>query len=105
MSKKETVAMKSEQTEVAKPSRNELRRARMRAIVLAAAALISILFFIYGHIQKMEAEKNYELAEQNRIEAEKQHDTAVVAQYNASMLAQQLSKAIQSLEGCQKNRK
>lgn len=94
--------MNSQQTEKAKPSRNELKRARMRAVVLATAALISILFFIYGHIQKMEAEEKYEIAEQDLIEAEKQHKLAEVAQAQAAMLAQQLSEATQSLEECQK---
>lgn len=99
--------MTTEQTESTqpKPSRNELRRARMRAVVLGIATLIAILGVTYGQIQRTEAEKNLERVRQSMMEAEKQRDIAVVAQENASMLTQQLSGAIRLLEECQKKQK
>lgn len=50
--------------------KRKLQRARRTALVLATATIISILFLIYAFIQKLEADKNFELAEARRVEAE-----------------------------------
>jgi WD40 repeat protein/energy-coupling factor transporter ATP-binding protein EcfA2 len=50
--------------------KRKLQRARRTALVLATATVISILFLIFAFLQKLEADANFELAEQRRIEAE-----------------------------------
>lgn len=97
--------MKSAQEEEPDTSRQELRRARMRAVVLAMATVITILFFVYGSIQKTEAEKNYEVAQQSKLEADRQRELAEAAQKKALMLTDELSTAYRSLEECQKKQK
>lgn len=52
------------------PSNFEKQRARRTAVVLAASTIISILFFIYAFLQKLEANKQAATAQKFRVEAE-----------------------------------
>lgn len=70
--------------------KRKLQRARRTALVLATATIISILFLIYAFVQKLQADENYKLAEQRRIEsdnlrkdAEKARDEATDAKNKA----------------------
>lgn len=49
-----------------------LRRARATAIILGIAAVIAFLFFFFGYLQKMDADKNAIAAELQRADAERQ---------------------------------
>ncbi|MEJ2006013.1 MAG: High-affnity carbon uptake protein Hat/HatR, partial [Cyclobacteriaceae bacterium] len=57
-----------------------LRRTRMVALILGIAAVISILFFIYGIMQRIKAEKNAETA---IVQAELAKENAREAELNA----------------------
>lgn len=84
-----------------------LRRARVTAMVLGIAALIAILFFVYGQLRTIEAEGNLELAQQREKEATEQKANAekqtkiatekqaeaVKARDEAQLLAKQLEEA------------
>lgn len=67
-----------------------LRRARVTAMVLGIAALIAILFFVYGQLRTIEAEGNLELAETRRVEAENQK---VIAEKQTAIAIQQTREA------------
>lgn len=89
-----------------------LRRARVTAIVLGVAALVAILFFVYGQLRTIEAEGNLELAEQRekdaqreKANAEKQtgiaeteRNAAREAQKYAEESLEKLEKALKQLE-------
>ena len=60
--------------------KRKLQRARRTALVLATATIISILFLIYAFIQKLEADKQTELAKANLIESQRQEKLAKEAQ-------------------------
>jgi WD40 repeat protein len=51
--------------------KRKLQRARRTALVLATATIISVLFLIYAFVQKLEADRNFKLAEDRRIESDK----------------------------------
>ncbi|MBL7834323.1 MAG: High-affnity carbon uptake protein Hat/HatR [Cyclobacteriaceae bacterium] len=51
--------------------KRKLQRARRTALVLATATIISILFLIYAFVQKLEADRNFKLAEERRVESDK----------------------------------
>lgn len=53
-----------------------LRRAKTTSVVLGIAALIAILFMVYGFTQQIAAKQGYETAELRRIEADKQRQNA-----------------------------
>lgn len=87
----------------------QLKRSRRVAIVLATSTIITILFLIYSFLQKLEADKNYQLAEQYRIEAElakneaqKQRDLAEATRAEAE---KQRQLAEQALAECQKTKR
>ena len=94
--------------------KRKLRRARITALVLASATVVSLVFLVFAFIQKAEAdnqrdeagkqrdeanlqrqkaEDNLELAEQRRIEAEEARERAVAA--TAQALAAQKAEAEQ----------
>lgn len=89
-----------------------LRRARVTAIVLGIAALVAILFFVYGQLRTIEAEKNEleaktqtALADKERAEAERQTENArkerseaLLAKERAEKLANQLSEAYEQVK-------
>jgi WD40 repeat protein/energy-coupling factor transporter ATP-binding protein EcfA2 len=52
--------------------KRQLQRARVTALVLATATVISLLFLLYAFQQKAQADKNFAAAEEQRIEAVKQ---------------------------------
>jgi energy-coupling factor transporter ATP-binding protein EcfA2 len=60
-----------------------LRRARLTAIVLAIATLISLLFLLYASLQKIEADRQYEFARQKATEAEDQRKAAELSRDEA----------------------
>ncbi len=59
--------------------RRMLRRARVTSIVLGTAAVIAILFMIYGFTQSIEAGRQRDIAEGQRAEAVKNEQLAVEA--------------------------
>lgn len=56
--------------------RRVLRRARVTAVILGAAFLVAIVFFLLSYIQKIEADTNARLADQKSKEAVKQKSIA-----------------------------
>lgn len=94
--------------------KKKLRNARITALVLASATIVSLVFLVFAFIQKSEADTqrdeaakqrdeadvqrqkavaNFELAEQQRIEAEKATARALAA--TAEALAAQKAEAVQ----------
>jgi WD40 repeat protein len=70
-----------------------LRRARATAIILGIAALIAMLFFFFGYLQKIESDKQTDLARAGQVEAEKQRIAAEKAQLTAKYQQEQAVKA------------
>jgi WD40 repeat protein/energy-coupling factor transporter ATP-binding protein EcfA2 len=70
-----------------------LRRARVTAIVLGIAALIAILFFVYGQLRTIEAEGNLELAQQREKEANEQK---VIAEEQTKIAKDEGEKAVKA---------
>ena len=58
--------------------KRNLQRTRIVAIAFGIAAVISILFFVFGWIKKVDADKQKEIAENNRVEAEKNAEIAEI---------------------------
>jgi WD40 repeat protein len=56
--------------------KRNLKTTRAVAVILGIAAVISILFFVFGWVKKVEADKQAEIAELNRLEAEKNAEEA-----------------------------
>lgn len=83
----------------------EVKRARRVAIVLAALICLAIMFFMYGQIQKTNADENLALADQYKIEAEAQRALANETRRNEIMLADQLNVAVMALKECKENQK
>lgn len=78
-----------------------LQRARIVALILGFATVISILFFVWGQDQKMQAEKNNEntqkqkiAAEKNALEANRNRKKAEKAQIEAEIRRIEAEKAI-----------
>ena len=63
--------------------RRMLRRARVTSIVLGTAAVIAILFMIYGFTQSIEAGRQRDIAEIQRAEAVKNEEKAIKASKEA----------------------
>ena len=70
--------------------KRKLQRARVTALVLASATIISILFLIYAFTQKLEADRqaniakeNARIAEERRVEADQQRAIADVRRQEA----------------------
>ncbi len=63
--------------------RRRLRRARVTSIVLGTAALIAVLFMIYGFTQSIEAGRQRDIAEKQRLIAVAGEKTAVEAKEEA----------------------
>jgi hypothetical protein len=70
-----------------------LRRARATAIILGIAALIAMLFFTFGYLQKIEAEKNAIAANLEKVEAEKQRNEADLQRMEAQFQTRQAEEA------------
>lgn len=92
------------------PDSNFQRKQKIRtAIALTLATLISILFLVYAFIQKLEAEKQYEISERLRIEAEAQKKVAehlkAAAEYQRMLAEKNASEAAKALEECRNGKK
>lgn len=72
--------------------KRQLQRARVTALVLATATVISLLFLLYAFQQKSEADKNFAAAEEQRVLAVEQ-----------TALAQKNAKAAQIAEAAAKD--
>lgn len=87
----------------------QLKRARRTALVLATTTVISILFFIYAFLQKQEADKQFQVAEQYKIEAELAKEEAEkqkkIAELSRAEAMQQRSLAEQALAECEKSKR
>ncbi len=75
-----------------------LRRARIFNIILAIAALIAILFFVFALLQSVEAEENARIALERQKEAETQRLVAEQAQKLAEERANTIERQRQELE-------
>jgi Tol biopolymer transport system component/energy-coupling factor transporter ATP-binding protein EcfA2 len=88
--------------------RRSLRRARLTAVILGIAMAISLLFLVFAYLQKIEADKNFELAriaqlqaeqqariaEERRQEAEKATEAALAARSEAEKARQEALDAL-----------
>jgi ABC-type oligopeptide transport system ATPase subunit len=70
------VAYENEQRSKELLQKRMLNRTRTVAVVLGIAAVISILFFVFGWIKKVDADNQRDLAEENRVEAIRQAELA-----------------------------
>ena len=82
-----------------------LRRAKVVAIVLGIAAVISILFLVFAYTQKIEADKqkisalkNRDIAEQEKLNAQEQQKQATFAKNRAESLNIELQEREKRLE-------
>jgi hypothetical protein len=73
--------------------RRVLRRTRATAVVLGAAFVVAIVFFVLAYIQKIEADSSRLVAEMNAVEAERQR---ILAEQNRAEADQQRIRAEQS---------
>ncbi|CAN5548774.1 hypothetical protein BH23BAC1_BH23BAC1_11790 [soil metagenome] len=64
-------AFQTESRHKEKLQKRTLKRARVVALVLGLATVVSLLFFVWGQDQKLQAEKNNENTEKQKIAAEK----------------------------------
>jgi choline-glycine betaine transporter len=87
----------------------QLKRSRRIAIVLATATIITILFLIYSFLQKLEADKNFELAEKFRMEAQLAQEEAqmqrALAEATKAESEKQRQLAEQALAECEKSKR
>lgn len=60
-----------------------LRRTKIVALVLGLFAIISTLFFVFGWMQKLEAEAQAKIAQENQFKAEQQREIAEVNEKEA----------------------
>jgi hypothetical protein len=74
-----------------------LRRARIFNIILAIAALIAILFFVFALLQSVEATSNLAIANEQRLEAENARRAAEEAQRLAEDRARTIEKQREEL--------
>ncbi|HEU5290982.1 MAG TPA: hypothetical protein VFU05_10090 [Cyclobacteriaceae bacterium] len=79
-----------------------LRRARATAIILGIAALIAMLFFFFGYLQKIEANNQTELALVQKTEADNQRQEADKQRLIAVDQQQQAEKAKEEAENLNK---
>jgi len=75
--------------------RRVLRRTRVTAVVLGIAFLVAILFFVFAYIQKLQADQDRMIAEQNRVRAEEQ---TKIAEINRKKAEEQTDKAEKAAE-------
>lgn len=88
--------------------KQQLRRARITAIVLGVSCLISMYFFVVSQVQRIEAQKSYELViylqkelEAQKMLAEKNREIAI---RNETMAKESEINAKKALEECQKRK-
>ena len=73
--------------------KRKLQKARIVALVLATATIVSLIFLVYAFIQKSEAEKQEQLAIKNAAEATKQRDLAEKARDEADARRKEAEEA------------
>jgi WD40 repeat protein len=56
--------------------KRRLRAARVAALIMASITVVAILFLIYAFIQRTEAERNFQIAQEKTDQAEKQREIA-----------------------------
>lgn len=78
--------------------RRVLRRTRATAIILGIAFLVAILFFVFAYIQKLQADRDKRIAEQNRIDAEEQSKIAEINRDQAEKKTKEAEQARLQLE-------
>jgi uncharacterized protein YdbL (DUF1318 family) len=87
----------------------QLKRARRTALVLATTTIVSILFFIYAFLQKQEADKQFTIAEQFRVELQIAKDEAqrqrAIAELSRAEAEKQRELAEQALAECEKSKR
>jgi preprotein translocase subunit SecF len=87
----------------------QLKRSRRIALLLASSSVISILIFIYGFLQKIEADYQFKLAEQYRVELQLAKEEAerqkVIAELSRAEAEQQRNRAEQALADCEKSKR
>jgi WD40 repeat protein len=76
-----------------------LRRTRAVAVVLGAAAVVSILFFVYAITQQFKAQHETEIARQKEIEAKKSEKEARDAESLAEQRSEELKQALTDVFG------
>lgn len=76
-----------------------LRRTRAVAVVLGAAAVVSILFFVYAITQQFKAQRETEIARQKEIEAVQSEKEAREAELLAEQTSEELKKAYADVFG------
>lgn len=88
--------------------KRNLKTTRAVAVILGIAAVISILFFIYGWVKKVEADRQAEIAEINRLEAvrnaEEAEKQAEIAQIEAERARENERIAQANAEEAQRQR-
>ncbi len=82
--------------------KRSLRRARITALVLGIATAISLLFFVFAYLQKIDANRNFELARQQQIRAEEQAAIAENRRRDAELATNAAIKARQEAEAARK---
>jgi hypothetical protein len=88
--------------------KQQLRRARITAIVLGVSCLMSMLFFVFSQVQRIETQKSYELVihlqkelEAQKMLAEKNREICI---RNETMAKASELNARKALEECQKRK-
>jgi ABC-type oligopeptide transport system ATPase subunit len=75
--------------------RRMLRRARVTSVILGIAALIAVLFFVYGLTQQLQAEKQAVIAKEQEGQALKARDEATDAKEDAVLQKERAEDALQ----------
>jgi hypothetical protein len=97
-------------------SKKQLKKARMTAIALGSAIILSLIFLVFAFIQKAEADRSRDLLERSIAVAEAQRKLALESKMQAEMqmkltadhddaLMHQLQAAQQLAMECERKRK
>lgn len=80
----------------------------IKNILLIVMTVLALMFFVFGYIQKLETDKQTELAyalkvqaEQARLEAERMR---LAAQYHQMQAEKQKASALEALAACEKSK-
>ena len=87
------------------PIKEQLKRARRAAVVLAVSTIVSILFFIYAFVQKAEAERLLQATEEAQQQLLQQRSIAEQARQEAEMQRAMAAEALVALKECKKEKK
>jgi uncharacterized ion transporter superfamily protein YfcC len=75
----------------------------VKNILLVVMTIVSLMFVGYAFIQKLEADKQFELAVASRIEAEKMKSSAVEYRHEVEEQRALAKEAIEALASCRKS--